>query len=250
MSAPAERAEAIDAAARGAHSEALHLAQNVSEAWYRCQSLAAVARFAPEAEVVFIVDKALDAAREAGDAYKRVAVSAWPVCALAERGKNEAAQKLLASLINEAAQIMPPVSRVCALAEVWQASGSLPPALKQPVLDALVAACRADNSWKAGRILSYSLLILASEDAEQAHRIAGSMRDGPYRRWTQKRLAAHQTETGRSFFHRRTPQEDAEMEECFKKREEEWEDSRKKRREKQAKQRERAAFLHCQKEAV
>ena len=100
MSATGERGAAMAAAKRGEFTSALRLAENIKDGWYRCQSLAAAARFAPEADVLRVAEKALKAARDAGDAYKRVAVSAWPVCALVERGKNEAAQKVLEALIS------------------------------------------------------------------------------------------------------------------------------------------------------
>ena len=79
--------------------------------------------------------------------------------------------------------------------------------------------------------------MVAFEDAEQARRIADFMREGHYKRWTQKRLDAKQTETVRSFFHRRTAQEDAEYLEHSKKREAEWAERSRKREEKWAEQR-------------
>ena len=47
MSVADERKRAMEAA-KTDFAKALRLAENISDAWYRCQSLAAVARFAPE----------------------------------------------------------------------------------------------------------------------------------------------------------------------------------------------------------
>jgi hypothetical protein len=73
MNAADGRAKAFKAAPVDS-DKALILAEKVSDAWYRCQSLAAVARFAPEREVIRIANKALKAATLGADTYKRVAV--------------------------------------------------------------------------------------------------------------------------------------------------------------------------------
>ena len=73
MSAADERAKVLKAV-RVDFDKALILAENVSDAWYRCQSLAAVARFAPEGKVIPVANKALKAASLGADAYKRMAL--------------------------------------------------------------------------------------------------------------------------------------------------------------------------------
>ena len=199
MSATDERAKAM----KVAHTDfdkALLLAEKVSDAWYRCQSLAAVARFAPEKDVLRVAKKALSAANLAGDAYKRVTVAAWPVRALAERGKVQHAHQVVTSLLEEARKIEPPVSKISALAVLWQATWPLPVAVKHPVQEALLSACHVTNSWKAGRIMRDVALIVASEDRPQAQGIVNSMRESVYRRQAQKRLDAGQVEIVRSFF--------------------------------------------------
>ncbi len=199
MSAADERAKALTAA-RADFGKALLLAENVSEACYRCQSLAAVARLAPEAEVIRVADKALKAATLAGDAYKRVAAAAWPVRALAERGKAQFANRVIQALLEEAVQIEPPVSKISALAVLWEAAWPLPLEIKQPVLNALLSACQVADSWKAGRILRDIALVVAAEDRPQAERIIAFMQEGAYKRQAQRRLDAGQVGTARFFF--------------------------------------------------
>jgi hypothetical protein len=199
MSAADERAKAIKVA-HVDFDKALILAEKVSDAWYRCQSLAAVARFAPEGEVIRVANKALKAASLGADTYKRVAVAAWPVRALAERGKFEHAQRGVVSLLVEANQIEPPVSKISALELLWQAVWTFPVAVNQLVLDTLLSACQVTNSWKAGRIVRDVALVVAAQDRTQAQRIIHSMRESIYKRRAQKQLDAGKMETIRSFF--------------------------------------------------
>ena len=199
MSAVDERAKAMKAASTD-FTKALLLAEKVSDAWYRCQSLAAVARFAPDGDVARVAVKALSAAMLGKDGYKRVAVAAWPIRALAERGKTPQAQRMIARLLEEAGRIEHPVSKIDALVLLWQATWPLPVATKQSVLDALLLACQVANSWKAGRIMRDVALVVASEDKVQAQRIVQAMRESVYKRQAQRRLDAGQIETVRFFF--------------------------------------------------
>jgi hypothetical protein len=172
MSAADERARARKAATRELHNAllradfniALPLAEKISDdARYRCLCLAAVACFAPEGDVVRVANKALDAAMLGKDDYQRITVAAWPVRALAERGKVQHAQRVIAQLLEDAGRIKHPVSKMGALVVLWEAAWPLPVAIKQPVLDALLIGCQAAYSWKAGRIMRDVSLVVASD---------------------------------------------------------------------------------------
>lgn len=199
MIAADERARAFKAAPLD-FDKALVLAEKVSDAWYRCQSLAAVARFAPEGKVIPVANKALKAASLGADAYKRVAVAAWPVRALAERGKFEHANKVLPPVLVDANEVEPPVSKISALELLWEAVWPFSVDAKQLVLDTLLSACQVTNSWRAGRIMNHVALVVATEDKAHAQRIIDSMRESAYKRQAQKRLDANRTERVRSFF--------------------------------------------------
>ena len=194
MSAADERARAMRTATTD-FAKALLQAEDISDAWYRCQSLAAVARYAPEEQIIRVATKALAAAAEAGDAYKRVAAAAWPVRALAERGKVQSAERLIPSLLEGTAQIEHPVSKMIALGFLWHATFPLPPRVKQPILDTLLSACQVTNSWKAGRMMRDVALVVASEDRPQAIRIVNSMRESIYKRHAQKGMEADEIQT-------------------------------------------------------
>jgi hypothetical protein len=199
MSAADERDRAIRAAA-AAPTKALLLARKVHHPSYRCQALAAVARFASEGEVVRVANEALRAAMLGKDGYARVAYAAWPVRALAERDKVQHAQQAIVGLLDEANRIDPPVSKAEALFLLCQAVWPLPMPARQTVLGALLAACRVADSWKAGRIMRDVALMVAADSREKAQGMINAMRESVYKRQAQKRLDTGQVEMVRSFF--------------------------------------------------
>jgi hypothetical protein len=83
-----DRGKVFDIAEVDNHG-ALKIARGIKEPWYRCQSLASVARFAPHGELDDRIEEALAACFDAANAYKCVAVAAWPVRALIERDRTE-----------------------------------------------------------------------------------------------------------------------------------------------------------------
>jgi hypothetical protein len=129
------------------------------------------------------------------DGYKRVAVAAWPIRALAERGKFPQAKRLLAPLLEEAHRIEHPVCKMVALVWLWAGVWPLPTAIKRQVLDTLLTACLAADSWKAGRIMRDVALAVANEDKTRAQRIIDTMRDSVYKRQAQRRFDAGKFET-------------------------------------------------------
>ena len=199
MSAADERERAIRAAATDP-ARALLIARKVHDPWYRCQALAAVARFASEGDVVHVADEALSAAKLGKDGYARVAAAAWPVRALVERNKVRHAQQALVRLLDDANRIEQPISKAEALFLLCQAVWPLPMAARQAVLDALLGACRTADSWKTGRIMRDVALMVASDSREKAQGVINAMRDGICKRQAQKRLDAAQFEMVRSFF--------------------------------------------------
>ena len=93
MSATSER-DRVNSLAKSDSRKALGKARGIGEAWFRAQALAWVARFADE-DPRGIAREAAKAAGECDDAYKRSAVRAWEIAALAEREfKAEARESL------------------------------------------------------------------------------------------------------------------------------------------------------------
>jgi hypothetical protein len=185
----------------GGFEEELARARKVPEPWFRCQALAGVARHAPAGDVLRVANEAVKAAMLGSDAYRQVAVCAWPLRALLERGKVERAVRLAGELGEQSRKIEHPVSRVEALFLVVQAGWPLPPATRDVLVGVLVAACAAANSWKAGRAIGHIALMLAGEDPARAIQLATSMPESRYRRDTLRRLAVGEATAPRDFFH-------------------------------------------------
>lgn len=202
MSATTERDHVVQIAS-GNFPKALILARKVSAPWFQCQALAEVARFAPDNEVVLIAREALKTALAEQDVYRRVAACAWPLGALAERGKTQEATRLISELLSRAEEIRHPVNRLDALLLLWRGAIPLPFVVRQPLLTALLAAGTSANSWKAGRALRDVALSLAQSNAGKAQQVIDAMPDGYYKRQTQRRLVTGRFQEIGTFFWQR-----------------------------------------------
>ena len=176
--------------------KSLELARRVSESWFRCQALAGAARFAPDDRVVPTTKEAIAAALTTSEPYQRVAATAWPLRALIERGQEQAALRLLPEILAGAARIENPVSRSDALFLLWEAF--FPVAAHQSVLGLLLISCKGHG--KAERILAQVALILASQNPQEAQRIAAGMPDGRLKRQAEERLAEGRKQEAKQFF--------------------------------------------------
>ncbi len=199
MSAAQERNQVMEAA-KSDFATALQRARAVSDPWYRSQALAAVARFAPDAEVLKVADEAVRVAATGKDTYQQVAAAAWAVRALAERGRMRPASELTARLCRQAQEITPLVSRMNALFLLWQAVWPLDPTVRRHVLDGLITACQEAPSWQAGRTFQDAILMMATDDATAAQRLIEQMPEGRYKRQAQRRLGEGQSLKPRPFF--------------------------------------------------
>jgi hypothetical protein len=90
--------------------QALAQARDISEPYYRAQALSWVARFTNE-DPVSVASEAARAAKECEDNYKKSAVRAWEIAALAERDCTPEAQKRLNEALSLAKSIEPISSR-------------------------------------------------------------------------------------------------------------------------------------------
>lgn len=143
-----DRGEVFDHAAADNH-DALKVARGIKDPWYRCQSLACVARFAPHGEFDDRIEEALAACFGAANAYKCVAVAAWPVCALTEREQAVRLAELIPRLLKVAETIDHPVSRMDALGSLLHGVFPAGDPYRKMVFAASARACDGANSWKA-----------------------------------------------------------------------------------------------------
>ena len=179
---------------------ALAAARHLADPYFRCQGLAWAARFAPEEKGATIAAEALEAAFAANDSYRTVAASAWAIRALVETRREAAAERWLPRLLSAAQRIENPVSRADAQFLLYQAVYPGKTNGKESLLNALISACFAADSWKGGYILRDVALIRAQDSPEQAARIIASMPEGIYKRQAARRLSAKQVTTVREFF--------------------------------------------------
>lgn len=199
MSATRER-DLATAFAKSDHAKALALARKVSDAWFRCQALAAVARYSARADVISICDEGVRAAALCEDAYKRAAVTAWPIRALSECGELKHADGILMRSLKKTEEIQQPVSKLDALQVLWHAASAPPLVGRTKALNYLLDACAAANSWKAGRCMRDLVLILRCEDPVRAAQIFASMPESSYKRQAARAATQMRSRDVRPFF--------------------------------------------------
>jgi hypothetical protein len=187
--------------ASGDPKRALDFARRIPDPWFRAQALACVARYAPEDLVEQLAAESLRGAQEAGEMYRIVAVSAWPIRALIERGCTVPARRALSATLDLVPQVQPLASRAEALSLLWQAAFPAGQEFRAATWQAITRHCDPNAHWRAARLYGSVVYTLASENVAEARAIVEQMPAG-----TAKRKAARLLERGtayppREFFH-------------------------------------------------
>jgi hypothetical protein len=142
---------------------ALKLAREIHAPWFRAQALAYVARYEVEDRSLSTAMEALGAAAEADDMYKALAVTAWPIRAMLERGHHETARCELNRLLELTPRIEPESSRSEALFYLYQATFPMGDDVRECIARALVAlANKEDAHWRTKRNVIEALAMLAT----------------------------------------------------------------------------------------
>lgn len=131
---------------------ALEKVKLISQPWYRAQALAWVARFT-DGDPISIATLAAKAAVECDDDYKRSAVRAWEIAALAERGSKTQAKKSLDQALKTARLASPPSSRSEALLLLVNAAMAISSREAQKVTSVLTESCPPDLHWRCKRAI-------------------------------------------------------------------------------------------------
>lgn len=147
-----------------------------------------------------VTDEALSTAAFCDHPYKRVAVSAWPVRALSERGKLDEASRTLMRSLAEAGHIQHPISKMDALELLWHAAWLPPIDGGEQALSELVKACEAAESWKSGRCLRNIVGVIGRDNPAYATRIIASMAGSGYKRQAVRWFASECSFGVRSFY--------------------------------------------------
>ena len=149
MSATLQRDQA-SALAKSNPKQALAKAKSVSEPWFRAQALSWVARFT-DADPIPLAKMAAKAASECDDDYKRSAVRAWEIAALAERSLVAESRKALKAAMRVAESVIPVSSRSEALFLLYQAAFSISREEASSVLGRLDDLCPDEEHWRCRR---------------------------------------------------------------------------------------------------
>jgi hypothetical protein len=144
--------------ARTQPKKALELAKKIAAPWYRAQALSWVARFT-DANPVTVARYSAMAAEECDDSYKRSAVRAWEIAALAERGCPAEAKEALKEAVDLAKSVNPISSRSEALFLLLQAAWTIDQKSATMVGTVLESSCPPEH-WRARRALRESKKLL------------------------------------------------------------------------------------------
>lgn len=143
-------------------NEALRLARQVKDPWFRAQALSWVARFT-DGDPVSIAVEAANAANEGDDNYKKCAVRAWDIAALAERDRIQEARNCLCEILNGAQNVEPASSRCEALLLLLQAGLKIAHADAENVFKVMEASCPPKEHWRCKRALRDGAKLISGE---------------------------------------------------------------------------------------
>lgn len=142
--------------------KALEKARKINDPWYKAQALSWVVRYT-EKDPIRIAREAAQAALLCDDDYKRTAVRAWEITALAERGLVDEAREILKSILNQQKSVTPLSSRSEALILLLHASFRIGKSEPKLVVVELESACGNDSHWRCKRALKDAKKLLTEE---------------------------------------------------------------------------------------
>lgn len=168
---------------------ALEVARSITKPWYRCQSLANVARHLQEPrQYKKVINEALDAAYEEKEPNRIVSVAAWPVNTMVQ--KRDARTAPVVDELLQKIQTEPnPVRQADALLLLFQAVYA-DTQLRDLVLAPLLRACEEMKSWKRPVILCDVARVLAIDDAARAEQVIESIGEGQRSRQAHRLIAS------------------------------------------------------------
>lgn len=161
MSATEQRdqvSKLVKADPKKAHDEA----RRIKDPWFRAQALCWVLRFMEDDPQV-VAKQASNAAQECGDQYKRTAVRAWQIAAMAERSLSTDARKTLEIALLEAKSVEPNSSKAEALILLLHAAYRLGKDDAQRVFEQLKDTCPEGEHWRCKRAIRDGQRIMSGE---------------------------------------------------------------------------------------
>lgn len=161
MSATVQRDHA-NALAKSNPKQALDEARKVIEPWFRAQALSWAARFT-DGDPAAVAAEAAQAAWECEDDYKRSAVRAWEIAALAERACTARARESLIEALALGSSVEPKSSRSEALFLLLQAACRISREEAGRVYEVLKASCPVDEHWRCNRAVRDGARMISGE---------------------------------------------------------------------------------------
>jgi len=161
MSATLQRDQVSDLAKTNP-KKAHEKARKINEPWFRAQALSSVARYT-DGDPAKIAAQAAKAAAECDDDYKRSAVRAWEIAALAERNCISNARKALGEALKLAKTVQPISSRSDALFNLLQAACVIDHDQAIAVNDVLKVSCPIEEHWRCKRAVRDAEKIISGE---------------------------------------------------------------------------------------
>jgi hypothetical protein len=161
MSATKQRDKASSYAKRDPR-KALELARAIDEPWFKAQALSWIARFS-EGDTVVLAKEASEVAALGDDVYKKAAVRAWEVAALAEREFSDEAKAALKEALVESKSVEPNSSRAEALISLLHAALRIDHQAAETVSEELSAALGDDPFWRCKRAMKDASALMAGE---------------------------------------------------------------------------------------
>ena len=175
MSATQQR-DIVSRLAKCDTTQALKVARAISDPWFRAQSLAHICRYTSD-DPCGVAREAERAAQECDDAYKRCAVRAWEISALAEIGKSHDARRSLNAVMKQAESITPASSKSEALILLLHTAARIGIDETSAIAELLIKLVINDPHWRCIRAIKEATAVLAHLDATAATKFAESIKD-------------------------------------------------------------------------
>jgi len=159
----------------------LTIARAIKDPWFRCQSLALVARFLDDRRRPGVLSEAFKAADELNEPNRIVTVASWPIEVLAELGPRDrlrqAVDRLLGVIATEPHSLRRADALGAVLHRVWPVAD-----VRSQVLGEFRAACAAGHGWRRDRLLRHTAQRLAEVDLAAANELVQMIGEDRIRR--------------------------------------------------------------------
>ena len=184
---PTSQRDKVAKLAKQDPAAALDLARVISDPWFKAQALANVARHT-HADPLPSACEAKVAADCCSDSFKRTAVRAWEIAALAEREQLSEAREALLASVKQAALVTPAGSQAEALTLLLEASTRIGIKETRLVSEKLLALFVNEPHWRCVRAVKQATAILTKMDVKVAQQYVDSIGDPKIKSACQKEI--------------------------------------------------------------